>query len=309
MANAFDVIVVCGPTGSGKSSLAMALCEKIGAELICADSMQIYKHMDIGTAKDSPEQCRRIPHHMMDIIEPAEEYSAAMYEQQAVKCVRDITARGKIPLVCGGTGLYIDALLKGHSFLDYSPELRRDFEKRWTEEGGAALMAQLAECDPDSAEKLHANDKKRIIRALEVYTLTGSSITRHNEMSRQRPVRYRSAEIALCPVDRQQLYDRIDRRVDEMMQQGLAEEVKTLAGASSLGKTAKQAIGYKELLEYYEGKTDIKSAVELIKKRSRNYAKRQLTWFRARNSIKWINYDTYDISALLPIATKFIFGE
>ena len=287
------VIVVCGPTASGKTALSIALAKRLGGEVVSADSMQIYKELDIGTAKPDMKERDGVPHHMLDVVSVKDTYSVSRYEDEAAACVDDIFARGKTPIVCGGTGLYINALIKGSGFLEYdqSGETRAKVERMWDEEGPEAVMARLREVDPDSAERLHINDRKRVVRALEVFLFTGKTITQHNYETQQRPPRYDSLFIGIAPRDRQVLYDRIDRRVDIMMERGLLREVEDLHRRGLMINTAAQAIGYKELFGYLRGETSLGEGVALIKQKSRNYAKRQLTWFGGDERVNWIRYE------------------
>ena len=230
------IVVITGPTASGKTALGVALAQRLGGEVVSADSMQIYRGMDIGTAKPTPEEMQGVPHHMIDIADPAENYSVSRYAAQAAACVDDILARGKLPIVVGGTGLYIDSLIAGRTFADGTADtaLRQELSERYDEIGGEGLLGELRKVDPERAARLHPADKKRIVRAMEVYILTGKTITQHDAETRAVPPRYDAAKIALDFADRQDLYDRIDRRVDAMVRQGLFDEVRALlaAGAS-----------------------------------------------------------------------------
>ncbi len=276
------ILVITGPTASGKTALAVELAKLRVGEVVSADSMQIYRGMDIGTAKPTAEEMQGIPHHMLDVVDPSENFSVARYVDMAAACVDDILARGKLPIVAGGTGLYIDSLLSGRDFAAFDPDsnLRSRLEADFAARGGEAMLARLAQVDPKSAARLHPNDAKRIIRALEVFESTGMTITRHNELTQQIPPRYDALTITLCFDRREDMWERIDRRVDEMMAQGLADEVRSLLD-SGLDRscTAMQAIGYKEMVAALTGDGDVLAAAEDIKLRSRQYAKRQLTWF------------------------------
>ena len=272
------LVVITGPTASGKTALGVALAQRLGGEVVSADSMQIYRGMDIGTAKPTPEEMQGVPHHMIDIADPAENYSVSRYAAQAVACVDDILARGKLPIVAGGTGLYIDSLIAGRTFADGTADtaLRQELSERYDEIGGEGLLGELRKVDPERAARLHPADKKRIVRAMEVYILTGKTITQHDAETRAVPPRYDAAKIALDFADRQDLYDRIDRRVDAMVRQGLFDEVRALLAAGVPADcTAMQAIGYKEIVQALRGQTTMDEAVRLIQQRSRNYAKRQ----------------------------------
>lgn len=299
--------VVCGPTASGKSALAVELALRHNGEVVSADSMQIYKGMDIGTAKPGPEEMRGVPHHMLDVVWPGESYSAARYAQEAGAAVDDILGRGRLPVVCGGTGLYIDALLRGADFMPRGDEaMRRELSREW-EENPEKLQQKLRAADPDSSRKIEANDKKRIIRALEVSLLTGETISAFNEESKKRPPRYESVMIGLTVEPRQALYERIDRRVSEMLERGLAEEVRGLLMAGRLFGTGGQAIGYKEMTGYLQGKCTLSEAADTIRQKTRNYAKRQLTWFRKDPRIRWVLNQSFSTSEpVMDISTNYL---
>ena len=303
------IVVICGPTASGKTALSIALSKAFDGEVVSADSMQIYRGMDIGTAKPTKEEMDGVPHHMLDVAQPGEAYSVSRYVEEATACVEDILSRGKLPIVCGGTGLYIDGLIRG---TDYQPAgtdngIREQLEGEWEVQGAEAMMARLAAVDPDSAARLHLSDKRRILRALEVYLSTGETITVHNARTKQIPPRYEALMIGLNTEPRQILYDRIDRRVEVMMKQGLLQEVQSLLDAGLLEGTAAQAIGYKELLAYFRGEMSLEDAADLIRQKSRNYAKRQLTWFRRDERVKWIVYNAPQAAqAVLQEATEYL---
>ena len=285
------VVVVCGPTASGKTALAVALAKAHNSEVVSADSMQIYRRMDIGTAKPTLEEMEGIPHHMIDVVDPEEDFSVARYVDMAARCVDEILARGKLPIIAGGTGLYIDSLLSGRTFSAFSPEspMRGELEGRIRTEGGAALLEELAKVDPESAARLHPNDEKRIVRALEVYLTTGKTITAHNAETLAIPPRYDALTLNLSYEDRADMWSRIDRRVDVMMEQGLVEEVRALLGSGVPEKcTAMQAIGYKEMVQAIRITGDYAAGAEEIKLRSRQYAKRQLTWFKRNTAARQI---------------------
>lgn len=285
-----EIIVVCGPTASGKTALSVELARRLNGEVVSADSMQIYKELNIGTAKPDAAERRGIPHHMLDVVSVRESYSVSRYEREAAACVEAIWARGRQPIVCGGTGLYINALIHGAGFsvCDDSGRTRADLEAEWDSRGAAAMKEELALVDPESAARLHENDRKRILRALEVYRLTGRTITAHNAETQTRPPRYASRFLGICPTDRAMLYERIDRRVLDMMARGLLEEVTALEEQGLLIGTAAQAIGYKELLGFLHGSCTLEESVAQIQQKSRNYAKRQLTWFRRNSKINWL---------------------
>lgn len=303
------IAVVVGPTASGKTALSVELALRFGGEVVSADSMQIYRKLNIGTAKPTKEEMRGVPHHMLDVADPGESYSVSRYEQEASACVEDILSRGKLPIVCGGTGLYIDALIRGGGFLESGVDtgLRAALEQEWDELGGEAMLAKLKSFDPASAERLHLNDKKRIIRAVEVYLQTGITITEHNARTAALPPRYDAVMIGLRTEPRQILYDRIDRRVTKMLETGLEEEARALLESGDLAGTAAQAIGYKEMLAYFRGEATLEEAADLIRQKSRNYAKRQLTWFQRDARVNWITYNQPQSEAeVFRIATNFL---
>ena len=303
------IAVVVGPTASGKTALSVELALRFGGEVVSADSMQIYRKLNIGTAKPTQEEMRGVPHHMLDVADPGESYSVSRYEQEASACVEDILSRGKLPIVCGGTGLYIDALTRGGGFLESGVDtgLRAALEQEWDELGGEAMLAKLKSFDPASAERLHLNDKKRIIRAVEVYLQTGITITEHNARTAALPPRYDAVMIGLRTEPRQILYDRIDRRVTKMLETGLEEEARALLESGDLAGPAAQAIGYKEMLAYFRGEATLEEAADLIRQKSRNYAKRQLTWFQRDARVNWITYNQPQSEAeVFRIATNFL---
>ena len=304
-----QIVVICGPTASGKTALSIALAKAFDGEVVSADSMQIYRRMDIGTAKPTKQEMDGVPHHMLDVAEPGEAYSVSRYVEEATACVEDILARGKLPIICGGTGLYIDGLIRG---TDYQPAgtdngIREQLDGEWEAQGAEEMMARLAAVDPDSAARLHLSDKRRILRALEVYLATGETITVHNARTKAIPPRYEAVMIGLNTEPRQILYDRIDRRVGVMLEQGLLQEVQSLLEDGLLDGTAAQAIGYKELLAYFRGEMTLETAADLIRQKSRNYAKRQLTWFRRDERVKWIVYNAPEAAqAVLQEATNYL---
>ena len=288
------VLVICGPTASGKTRLAVELALRYDGEVVSADSMQIYRRMDIGTAKPTAEEMDGIPHHMIDVADPEEDFSVARYVELASACVDDILSRGKLPIVAGGTGLYVDSLLSGRTFAAFSPEssLRRELEEELAERGGEAMLAELAKVDPEAAARLHPNDHKRIVRALEVYRSTGKTISEHNRETQALPPRYEALTIGLNFQDRADLWERIDARVDQMAANGLEREVRELLSSGlSPACTAMEAIGYKEFVAAVEGTMTWRRAEELVKLRSRQYAKRQLTWFRRAPETHWLLWD------------------
>ena len=283
------ILVITGPTASGKTALAVELAKRHNGEVVSADSMQIYRRMDIGTAKPTEAEKQGVLHHMLDVAEPEEDFSVARYVEMAAACVEDVFSRGKLPILAGGTGLYIDSLLSGRTFaaFDGSSPLRGELEGRYAREGGQALLNELAGIDPETAARLHPNDGKRIVRALEVWLTTGKTITRHNEETRALPPRYDALTLTLDFERREDMWDRIDRRVDRMMADGLEEEVRALLDSGvSRRCTAMQAIGYKELVPVISGELGAAEAAAQIKLRSRQYAKRQRTWFRRNPEAK-----------------------
>ena len=304
------IVVVAGPTASGKTALGIALAKDFNGEIVSADSMQIYRGMDIGTAKASLAEREGIPHHMLDVAEPWEDYSVARYVEQAEACCRDILRRGKLPILVGGTGLYIDSLVSGRDFaaVDSDQGLREALSAEYDALGGEAMHRRLQEIDPERAAILHPGDKRRIVRALEVYRLTGMTITEHDRKSRETPPRYRALRIGLAFRDRADMWARIDRRVDDMVAQGLLQEVETLLQSGlPHDATALQAIGYKQFLAVAEGRATVDEAIAEVKLRSRQYAKRQLTWLRRDEDIHWILWEkTPDFPAGLQNATEFL---
>ncbi|MCH5262609.1 MAG: tRNA (adenosine(37)-N6)-dimethylallyltransferase MiaA [Lachnospiraceae bacterium] len=294
-----SLMILTGPTAVGKTELSVALAGKIGGEIISADSMQVYRHMDIGSAKITPDQTGGIPHHLIDILEPSEEFNVVMFQQSAKQAVSEIYERGHIPIVVGGTGFYIQALLYDIDFTDNDEDvtLRANLEEIAKKEGAEVLYARLREIDPQSCEIIHANNIKRVIRAIEFYEKTGMKISEHNQMQRQNSSPYNFAYFVLND-EREKLYGRIEDRVDAMLKQGLVEEVQRL---KDMGCTADmvsmQGLGYKEILNYLDGHTTLEEALYLIKRDTRHFAKRQLTWFRREREIIMVNkpdfsYDT-----------------
>ena len=295
-----QVVCVVGPTASGKTALGVWLAKHYNGEVVSCDSMQIYRRMDIGTAKPTREEMDGVPHHMIDVADPEEDYSAERYRREAVPVVDDILARGKLPIIVGGTGLYLDALLNGHDFAVKSTGWREKLQKKYDEEGIQPLWEALTEIDPESATRLHPMDTKRVIRALEVWYETGETISAHNAATRLLPPRYTALKLGLNYEDRADLYARIDARVEEMAASGLADEVRALleSGVSS-GCTAMQAIGYKELCAAVEDGGDLTAALDEVKLRSRQYAKRQLTWFRRDRTTQWYRHGSQPDSEAL----------
>lgn len=298
------LVGVVGPTASGKSRLAVALAKERNGEIISCDSMQIYRELSISTAKPTEQEQDGIVHHLIDFLPVREEFSLCEYLLKAKNSITEVAKRGKLPIICGGTGLYFSSLLDDVKLSDEErdPILRQSFE----EKSSGELHEMLRAIDIESAEKLHPNNRGRVIRALEVYYKTGIPISEHQKKSKLHPSPYHSTVIGLDFKDRAKLYKRIELRVDEMLQNGLVEEVRSL-WKDPVSKTASQAIGYKELVLYFEGKLSLGEAVSLIKQETRHYAKRQLTWFRKDKRIHWIYSDEYqDFDEIKARAIKII---
>lgn len=282
------LIVVVGATAVGKSEAALRLAQRFGCEIVSGDSMCVYRGMDIGTAKPSAEDRRQIPHHLVDILEPADNFSVADFQQSAAQAIEEVNRRGNIPLLVGGTGLYVQALLEGYQFSRTPKTPARDAQTASQPEAAASLHQKLAELDPESAARIHPNDRRRTLRALEVLTAESLPISQSKAAA---PASILYAGPVFCLTrDRPELYQRIDSRVDAMFAAGLVEEVRSLLAAGlPAGCTAMQAIGYKEVAAYLRGETDLASAAAAVKQSSRRYAKRQLTWFRRMSYIRWID--------------------
>ena len=292
-------LALTGPTASGKTALSLSLAEKLGCEIISLDSMQIYKHMDIGTAKATADERARVPHHMIDFLSPSESYSAEDYRADAMRVLADVESRGRLPLFVGGTGLYMDTVIRGTELSSppSSEELReRLLESAVTDEQREALWQRLLEIDPESANKTHKNNVRRVVRALEIYELTGKTKTYFDELSRTVTPDLEVGMITLDFHNRDNLYSRVDMRVDQMIDEGLLDEVKSLYDSGILveNTTAAQAIGYKEIKLYLDGECSLDEAVELLKLSTRRYAKRQLTWFRHNKDAKRLYIDRED---------------
>ena len=305
-----NILVICGPTASGKTALAVELALLLGGEVVSADSMQIYRGMTVGTAAPTEAEMQGVPHHMIAVAEPSEQWSAAEYVTKATPIVDDILSRGKLPILVGGTGLWMDSLIRGHGFAGghAGGEVRRELETRFDRDGIEPLLAELRQVDPESAARLHPADTKRILRALEVYLETGETISAHNAATRQLPPRYDAVWIGLQFADRADMKALIDRRVDKMAEEGLLEEVQALlAMGLPRNATAMQAIGYKEFLGVLDGTLTEQEALELVKLRSRQYAKRQLTWLRRNPAIHWIYWEKdRDFARALQISTEIL---
>lgn len=302
------IIAVVGPTASGKTSLAVSLCISINGEVVSCDSMQIYQNMPIATALPSADEMRGVPHHLMNFVSPQENFSVAKYCEMAKKCIFDIHARGKMPMLAGGTGLYYSSLVDNIEFIEEQTdfEYRAMLKERANLNGAGALLEELRAVDPEAASKLHVNNLGRIIRALEIYHSTGVTKTEQELISRQNSSPFAPIVIGLDARDREFLYKRINQRVDEMLAQGLVDEASAFYARYGV-KTAAQAIGYKELKAYLDGKEELHESVERLKMQTRRYAKRQLTWFRRDKRVNWLYIDEYQTSTeLLNAAAKII---
>lgn len=301
------VVAVVGPTASGKTSLSLALAKRFAGEIISADSMQVYREMSIGTAKPSMEEREGIRHHLMGHVSVEESYSVAAYVEEAERTLLELQSRNIVPILCGGTGLYIDHLLFHTDFFDIPQDesVRLFYQNISKEYGGNALYTLLKEVDPILADKLHPNDTKRIIRGLEVWKLTGNRLSDYQASSHRESI-YDVLWLGLTYDDRNKLYDRIDLRVDQMIQNGLLDEINHLVRAYKLSSTARAAIGYKEIIDAMECNGSLEDAVALVKQKSRNYAKRQLTWFNRNRDIHWFKVDLLDDESLLTQATNLV---
>ena len=285
------LVILTGPTAVGKTALSIALAKAIGGEIISADSMQVYRHMDIGSAKITPEEMEGIPHYLIDVLEPDQEFNVVVFQELAKQAAAEIYSRGHIPIVAGGTGFYIQALVYDIDFTENDEDTVEEQAKR---EGAEALYERLRAVDPESCESIHAHNIKRVIRAIEFYEKTGKKISEHNREQRQNDSPYNFAYFVLND-DREQIYERINGRVDLMMAQGLVEEVRALRESGCRKEmVSMQGIGYKELLSYLEGETSMEEAVYLIKRDTRHFAKRQLTWFRREKEVIWVDKTVFD---------------
>lgn len=290
------MVILTGPTAVGKTALSIELAKRINGAVISADSMQVYKHMDIGSAKILPEEMQEIPHYMIDELEPEEEFHVVRFVEMAKKYLAEIYAAGKIPIIAGGTGFYIQALLYDIDFTDQESDeaYRSRLETLAKEQGREKLHEMLREVDPASAEAIHANNMKRVIRALEFYHLTGKKISEHNEQEQKKSSPYNFAYFVLTD-DRAKLYERIDKRVDHMIEQGLVDEVQKLREMGChRDMVAMQGLGYKEILAYLDGELTLEEAVYIIKRETRHFAKRQLTWFKREREVFWVEKDAYN---------------
>ncbi len=305
------IICIAGPTASGKTALAVSLAKELNGEVLSCDSMQVYRGMDIGTAKPTIDEMDGVPHHMLDVADPEEDFSVSRFCALAEPILEDILARGRTAILAGGTGLYMDALIRGGDFAPAPvPGLRAELEAQAEREGMKAMYARLWDVDPETAARLSLSDKKRILRALEVYLQTGSTITAHNRRTQTVPPRYDPIWLGLTAADRQALYRRIDARVEQMVARGLLEEIRgLLASGVRREATAMQAIGYKEFLAVLDGTESLSQAVETVQRSSRRYAKRQLTWFRRNPAIRWISWEEDDPPAKIVACARRILQE
>lgn len=284
------VIVICGPTASGKTSLSIQLAKQINGEIISSDSMQIYKEMNIGTAKPTIEEMDGIKHYLIDFVEPNQRYSVAEFKKDAEKAIDEIISKGKTPIIVGGTGLYVDSLIYGIEYQDIKidEQYRRELEEIAEKQGLNTLYEQAKKIDSKAMEKISPNDKKRIMRVLEIYKATGKTKTEQEEESRKKELKY-DYKVFAINMEREKLYERINKRVDIMIEQGLIQEVENLLKKYTEFPTAMQGLGYKEVVEYLEGKTTKEEMIEKIKMETRRYAKRQITWFKKNKQTVWIN--------------------
>ena len=307
------IVCVVGPTACGKTTLGVLLAKQFHGEVVSADSMQIYRGMTIGTAAPTEKEMDGVPHHMVAVADPAEQWSAARYAETAIPIIDDILARGKLPVLVGGTGLWLDAVVKGHGFAGghAGGEVRKTLQKRLEAEGIEPLLEELRQVDPETAKRLHPADEKRILRALEVYLETGKTISAHNAETKDLPPRYDAIWIGLRFADREDMKALIDCRVDKMAEEGLVEEVRALLESGlPRNATALQAIGYKEFLGVLEGTATEAEALAEVKLRSRQYAKRQLTWLRRNPAIHWIEWEKErDFAKALQISTEILTAE
>ena len=307
------VVCVVGPTATGKTKMGVALARRFGGEVVSVDSMQIYRGMTVGTAAPTAAEMEGVPHHMIAVADPSESWSVARYVREADPCVQDILQRGRLPVLVGGTGLWLDALIRGTDFAEghQGSAVRQALQKRMEAEGAQVLLDELRTVDPEAAAKLHLRDEKRIIRALEVWQETGETITAHDRRTRAAPPRYDAVYIGLDFADRQDLRDRIDARVDAMVAQGLLQEVRDLLSAGlPADATSLQAIGYKQFLAVDRGEITQADAIEEVKLRSRQYAKRQLTWLRRNGAIHWLYWEKVpNFPAALQKATEILIAE
>lgn len=289
------MIILTGPTAVGKTDLSIQLAKAINGEIISADSMQVYRHMDIGSAKVTPEEMDGVPHHLIDVLEPEEEFNVVVFQKLAKEALTGIYERGHIPIIVGGTGFYIQALLYDIDFTenDGDTAIRRELEKLAQTQGAGCLHQMLQEIDPESAAAIHQNNVKRVIRAIEFYRQTGKKISLHNEQEREKQSPYQFLYYVL-DTDRKTLYERIDRRVDLMMEHGLVDEVKHLADMGcTRDMVSMQGLGYKEILDYLSGEITLEEAVYILKRDTRHFAKRQITWFKRERDVHWLELEQF----------------
>ncbi len=301
------LLVIVGPTASGKTALAVECAKKFNGEVISADSMQIYKGMSIATAKPTVEEMQNIKHHLIDFLEVSQKYSVAEFVKDAQICAQDVLSRGKLPVLAGGTGLYVDSFVNNIIFSDAQSDdsLRQEISEELKMNGAEKMLEKLYEIDPDYASKLHKNNEKRIIRAFEIYRLTGKTPTQVNLLSKTAASEYNCCFVGINYADRNNLYRRINERVDKMMENGLLEEAKLYYSLPEKA-TASQAIGYKELKPYFDGEISLEQATENLKRGTRRYAKRQLTWFRRNENIKWFYPDEYSKEELYENVFEYV---
>lgn len=302
------LLILTGPTAVGKTRLSIKLAKAVNGEIISADSMQVYRYMDIGSAKIKPEETEGVPHHLIDVLDPEEEFNVVTFQKMCKKCMEEIYGRGHVPILTGGTGFYIQSVLYDIDFTENAEDttIRDRLEKEAEEKGAEYLHGKLREVDPASAGAIHANNIKRVIRALEFYEQTGEKISLHNETERQKESAYTSCYFVLND-DREKLYERIDRRVDEMLAEGLVAEVEALKKRGCTRKlVSMQGLGYKEILAYLDGEYSLKEAVYRIKRDTRHFAKRQITWFKREKEVIWINKSdfSYDDDKILDFMKK-----
>lgn len=306
--NKINIVVIVGPTACGKTNLSIQLAKIFGAEIISADSMQIYKEMNIGTAKPTIEEMQGVPHHLIDFVDIDKDFSVADYVKLARKKIFEVNEKGKLPFIVGGTGLYVNSLIDNINFTEQNsdPVLREALKKRAETKGIQSLIDELKTFDEESAEKLHPNNVGRIIRAIEIYKTTGITMTEQIKNSKKFESPFNPIMIGLNYKDRSILYDRINKRVDFMLENGLIDETKKILSANC-SKTAMNAICYKELIPYINGECSLEQAIEILKRQTRRYAKRQLTWFKKDNRINWVYMDNYiDFKEILDFCTKTI---
>jgi tRNA dimethylallyltransferase len=289
------LIVLTGPTAVGKTSLSIKLAKAVGGEIISADSMQVYRYMDIGSAKVTEEEMDGVPHHLIDVLDPKEDFNVMYFQKLAKEAMNGIYARGHVPIVVGGTGFYIQALLYDIDFTENDDDtgIREELERLGEEKGSEYLHELLREIDPESAEDIHANNRKRVIRAIEFYRLTGQKISEHNKQEHEKMSPYDFYYYVLT-CDRELLYERIEQRIDLMLEQGLVDEVKQLKEMGCRrGLTSMQGLGYKEILDYLDGSCTLDEAVYILKRDTRHFAKRQLTWFKRERDVRWLKLEDY----------------